>query len=83
MDQIETKPAENIKNAYDSVGVINEVIAAGVFNDEALDKLKRNSEHLELISSKPYAVDFASDVAVFAEAIANANNKLVPGTLTT
>tara|TARA_R100000426_G_scaffold68955_1_gene47999 strand:+ start:138 stop:386 length:249 start_codon:yes stop_codon:yes gene_type:complete len=39
------------KNAGDSVTVINELAAMSSLNDEQLDKLKRNVEHLEIIKA--------------------------------
>jgi len=39
------------KNAGDSVTVINQLAAMSSLNDEQLDKLKRNVEHLETIKA--------------------------------
>lgn len=72
MENFEITPEQHIKAAYDSVSLIDSILAEGVFNDKTLDTLKRNYQHLEIISGKDYAVDFTDDVAAFAVAIAAA-----------
>lgn len=72
----ETTPAKNISAAYDSVNLINKIIAAGVFGDSEKDSLRRNKEHLAIIAAKDYAVDFPDDVAAFNAAIAIATSNL-------
>ena len=74
--ETEQMPADHIKAAHDSVDLINEIIAKGDFDQDALDALKRNAQHLEIISGRDYATDFATDVAIFAKAIAAANAQL-------
>lgn len=66
---LDTTPAQHIQYAHASVDVINSIIAGGVFDSEALDKLARNAEHLQGISASDYASQFPSDIAVFALAI--------------
>ncbi len=74
--ETERMPADHIKAAHDSVDLINEIIAKGDFDQDALDTLKRNADHLEITSGRDYATDFAADVAVFATAIAAAKAQL-------
>jgi len=49
--------AQNYKAMGDSVNLINEIVASGDTDEESVDTLARNREHLELMVAKDYWTD--------------------------
>ena len=58
---IDTPTAEEIAQHYsaamDSVNLINEIVASGDTDEESVDTIARNKEHLELMVAKDYWTD--------------------------
>ena len=46
--------AQHYSSAMDSVNLINEIVASGDTDDESVDTLNRNKEHLEIMVGKDY-----------------------------
>ena len=46
--------ASNYSAAMDSVNLINEIVASGDTDEESVDTLKRNKEHLKIMLAKDY-----------------------------
>ena len=46
--------AQHYRAAMDSVNLINEIVASGDTDEESVDTLKRNREHLEIMVDKDY-----------------------------
>ena len=46
--------ASNYNAAMDSVNLINEIVASGDTDEESVDTLKRNKEHLKIMLAKDY-----------------------------
>ena len=67
--------AQNYSAAGDSVTVINELVALSERNDEQVDTVRRNVEHLELMVAKDYWT--TEDLAPFNAAI-TAGNAVLP-----
>jgi len=55
---IDTPTAEEIAQHYsaamDSVNLINEIVASGDTDEESVDTIARNKEHLELMVAKDF-----------------------------
>ena len=67
--------AQNYSAAGDSVTLINELVALSERNDEQVDTVRRNVEHLELMVAKDYWT--TEDLAPFNAAI-TAGNAVLP-----
>jgi hypothetical protein len=46
--------AQHYRASMDSVNLINEIVASGDTDDETMDVLSRNKEHLEIMVAKDY-----------------------------
>jgi len=46
--------AQHYSAAMDSVNLINEIVASGDTDEESVDTITRNKEHLELMVAKDY-----------------------------
>ena len=46
--------ASNYSAAMDSVNLINEIVASGDTDEESVDTLDRNKEHLKIMLAKDY-----------------------------
>ena len=68
---LENNPARHYAAAMDSVGLINEYLAApprGLSVQDVADIIRRNVEHLEIMVGKDYWTD--EDLTPFTDAIA-------------
>ena len=59
--------ARHYSSAMDSVNLINEIVASGDTDDESVDALKRNKEHLEIMVAKDFWT--TEDLQPFKDAI--------------
>jgi len=59
--------AQHYSAAMDSVNLINEIVASGDTDEESVDTLARNKEHLEIMVAKDFWT--TEDLAPFNEAI--------------
>ena len=59
--------AQHYRAAMDSVNLINEIVASGDTDDESVDALKRNKEHLEIMVAKDFWT--TEDLQPFKDAI--------------
>ena len=59
--------AQHYSSAMDSVNLINEIVASGDTDDESVDALKRNKEHLEIMVAKDFWT--TEDLQPFKDAI--------------
>ena len=46
--------AQHYRGAMDSVNLINEIVASGDTDDESVDALKRNKDHLKIMVEKDF-----------------------------
>lgn len=46
--------AQHYSAAMDSVNLINEIVASGDTDEESVDTLKRNKDHLEIMVAKDF-----------------------------
>ena len=59
--------ASNYNAAMDSVNLINEIVASGDTDEESVDTLKRNRDHLKIMVDKEYWT--TEDLQPFKDAI--------------
>ena len=59
--------AQHYRAAMDSVNLINEIVASGDTDEESVDTLKRNKEHLKIMLAKDYWT--TEDLQPFKDAI--------------
>ena len=59
--------AQNYRAAMDSVNLINEIVASGDTDEESVDTLKRNRDHLKIMVDKEYWT--TEDLQPFKDAI--------------
>ena len=59
--------AQNYRAAMDSVNLINEIVASGDTDEESVDTLKRNRDHLKIMVDKEYWT--TEDLRPFKDAI--------------
>ena len=60
--------AQHYRAAMDSVNLINEIVASGDTDEESVDALKRNRDHLKIMVAKDYWT--TEDLQPFKDAIA-------------
>ena len=60
--------AQHYSSAMDSVNLINEIVASGDTDEESVDTLKRNKDHLKIMVAKDYWT--TEDLKPFNDAIA-------------
>ena len=46
--------AQHYSAAMDSVNLINDIVASGVTDDDSVDTLKRNKDHLKIMVAKDF-----------------------------
>ena len=46
--------AQHYSAAMDSVNLINDIVASGDTDDESVDTLKRNKDHLKIMAAKDF-----------------------------
>ncbi len=59
--------AQHYRAAMDSVNLINELVASGDTDEETVDTLKRNKDHLKIMVDKDYWT--TEDLQPFKDAI--------------
>jgi len=59
--------AHHYRSAMDSVNLINEIVASGDTDEESVDALKRNRDHLKIMVAKDYWT--TEDLQPFKDAI--------------
>jgi hypothetical protein len=59
--------AQHYRAAMDSVNLINEIVASGDTDEESVDTLKRNRDHLKIMVDKEYWT--TEDLQPFKDAI--------------
>ena len=59
--------AQHYRAAMDSVNLINEIVASGDTDEESVDTLDRNKEHLKIMLAKDYWT--TEDLQPFKDAI--------------
>jgi hypothetical protein len=59
--------AQHYRSAMDSVNLINELVASGDTDEETVDTLKRNKDHLKIMVDKDYWT--TEDLQPFKDAI--------------
>lgn len=59
--------AQHYRAAMDSVNLINEIVASGDTDEESVDALKRNRDHLKIMLEKDYWT--TEDLQPFKDAI--------------
>ena len=64
----EEEIAQHYRAAMDSVNLINEIVASGDTDEESVDALKRNKDHLKIMVDKDYWT--TEDLQPFKDAIA-------------
>ena len=63
---------QDIKAMYDSVHVVDAMIAANVHDDESNDNVDRNYRHLEIMMEKDWIKESGEDLQDFVDCIARA-----------
>ena len=64
----EEEIAQHYRAAMDSVNLINEIVTSGDTDEESVDTLKRNRDHLKIMLEKDYWT--TEDLQPFKDAIA-------------
>ena len=59
--------AQHYRAAMDSVNLINEIVASGDTDEESVDTLKRNRDHLKIMLTRDYWT--TEDLQPFKDAI--------------
>jgi hypothetical protein len=62
--------AQHFKALQDSVDLIDKLVEAGEKSEDAVDAVKRNYEHIEIMLAKDYIVADSRDKSVFTSAVA-------------
>ena len=67
MSETAAEIAQHYRAAMDSVNLINEIVASGDTDEESVDTLKRNRDHLKIMVDKEYWT--TEDLQPFKDAI--------------
>ena len=54
MSETAAEIAQHYRAAMDSVNLINEIVASGDTDEESVDTLKRNRDHLKIMLTRDY-----------------------------
>jgi hypothetical protein len=63
---------QDIKAMWDSVHLIDEIIAANKHDEYLDDDVRRNYKHLEIMLNKDWIIDSGEDLQPFVDCIARA-----------
>ena len=66
--------AQHFKALQDSVDLIGKLVEAGEKSEDAIDAVKRNYEHIEIMLAKDYIVADSRDKSVFTDAVVAAKS---------
>ena len=67
MSETAAEIAQHYRAAMDSVNLINEIVASGDTDEESVDTLKRNRDHLKIMLTRDYWT--TEDLQPFKDAI--------------
>lgn len=73
---MERDPVKDIKAMYDSVNMIDEIIANDVHSESLDDDVKRNYQHLEIMMDKDWIKNCGEDLTPFVDCVARAKTWL-------
>jgi hypothetical protein len=65
----EERTALHLKNALDSVTLINQLVSEDVRSKEIYDRINANILHLEIILARDYIIADSTDKTVYTDAI--------------
>ena len=67
---------QDIKAMWDSVHLIDEIIAADKHDEQLDDSVRRNYQHLEIMMGKDWIIDSGEDLQPFVDCVAHAKTWL-------
>ena len=67
---------QDIKAMWDSVHLIDEIIAADKHDAQLDDDVRRNYKHLEIMMDKDWIIDSGEDLTPFVDCVARAKTWL-------
>lgn len=59
----EQRAENDLRAALDSVGVINEAVAAGTHDEQVDRRVEANYQHLEIVLAREHVIDYVASAA--------------------